>query len=1323
MLMKTLINTPKILFWIFLFIGITKIQLSDAQVFTFNTGQVMEDDNSKLKYGLQGIVKTQKDLKAGINTNNNQLSTFDNSLYTIQGDSLLIDAIAENEGVEMVKDLKKNNIKIIASYGKISTCWVSFDQLALFETIRTCRWVQPTLKPLLNSGNALTQGDFVQRSETARTLTGLNGSGVKVGVLSDSYNNTATATTGAAFGVSAGELPGIGNLNGLTTPVTVLQDLASGGSDEGRAMLEIIHDIAPNAQLYFNTAFLGKAAFASGITALANAGCKVIVDDVSNYDAAFFQDDVVAQAVNNVKSNQNVTYLSAAGNSSNKSYENSFKASSQSFNTEVIHNFAVGSNPELTAIPFTYTPTVDNGKVKIYMQWNQPFKSLGATGTTTDLNIYIAQLTANNTYSIFNLPNNLGRVDNTNIDPFEYIAGIAFNVTIPTTYYLIITKKGNGLNPSKLKFIYGPSIEFNTPLPSGLQSNTCFGHANADGAIAVGASYFFQTPMWNSTTYPVPLISPSSSYGGVPILFNQSGTPITPIIRNKPDIVAPDGGNTSFFGQQIGDGDTYPNFFGTSAAAPHAGAVAALMLQAKPTATPDDIKTALINSCTDMGTAGFDFITGNGFIKADAAILSLYSVSASVTNATQCRGINFSVNFSTVGTFGVGNIYKIQLSDATGSFSTPVDIGTLTSTANSGTITALIPIATATGSYKIRLVSSKPNKISPDISITIISVLAQPSAFTAAPPTICQGQNGVIYTVPTVAGATSYTWTYSGSGVPTTGTSNSITLNFSSTATSGTLSVVANNVCGASTARTLPIVVNPLPVQPDPFTSPIISVCQGQSAVTYSVPVVVGATSYVWTYTTGTGASFSSTTNTVSVNFSTIATSGSLNVVAVNACGQSLVPRSLSITVNPLPAQPGAFTTSTATVCQGQNAVTYTVPAVAGAASYTWIYSGFGVPITSTTNSITVNFSTTATSGMLSVVANIGACSGTGRTLVITVNPLPAQPGAFTTSTGTVCQGQNAVTYTVPTVAGATNYTWSYSGSGVSTTGTSNTITLNFSSTATSGTLSVVANNACGASIARTLAVIVTPLPVQPDPFTASSNTVCQGQTSVTYTVPSVAGATSYVWTYTTGTGASFTSTTNTVSVNFSASATSGSLNVVAVNACGQSLGPRSLAITVNPLPAQPGAFTTSTATVCQGQNAVTYTVPSVAGATSYTWNYSGFGVPITSTTNSITVNFSNTATSGTLSVVANIGVCSGTGRSLAITVNTPPTIPTSNQSGNWNNVSTWKCGVVPTIALDAIISAGNTITIDGVLVEIKNLVNNGGILNFLNNGSLKLNN
>jgi PKD-like domain len=562
------------------------------------------------------------------------------------------------------------------------------------------------------------------------------------------------------------------------------------------------------------------------------------------------------------------------------------------------------------------------------------------------------------------------------------------------------------------------------------------------------------------------------------------------------------------------------------------------------------------------------------------------------------------------------------------------------------------------------------------IAITVNPLPAQPGAFTVSSATVCQGQNAVVYTVPVVAGATSYTWTYSGTGATFTSTTNTVSINFSASATAGTLSGVANNSCGPSLARTLAITVNPLPTQPGAFTVSSATVCQGQNAVVYTVPVVGGATSYTWTYS-GTGATFTSTTNSVSINYSGIATSGTLSVVANNSCGPSLA-RTLAITVNTLTAQPGAFTVSSVTVCQGQNAVVYTVPVVGGATSYTWTYSGTGATFASTTNSVSINFSASATGGNLSVVANSSCGPSLARTLTITVNTFTTQPGAFTLSSATVCQGQNAVVYTVPVVVGATSYTWTYTGTGATFASTTNSVSINYSSTATAGTLSVVANNSCGPSLARTLAITVNPLPTQPGAFTVSSATVCQGQNTVIYTVPIVSGATTYTWTYT-GTGATFASTTNSVSINYSGIATSGTLSVVANNSCGPGMA-RTLAITVNSIPSQPAAFTVSSVTVCQGQNAVVYTVPVVVGATSYTWSYSGTGATFASTTNSVSINFSASATAGTLSVVANNSCGPSLARTLAITVNS-----VAAQPANFTASAAYVCfnqtGVIYTVA------------------------------------------
>jgi hypothetical protein len=371
----------------------------------------------------------------------------------------------------------------------------------------------------------------------------------------------------------------------------------------------------------------------------------------------------------------------------------------------------------------------------------------------------------------------------------------------------------------------------------------------------------------------------------------------------------------------------------------------------------------------------------------------------------------------------------------------------------------------------------------------------------------------------------------------------------------------------------------------------------------------------------------------------------------------------------PLPPQPGVFTAAPAAVCQGTSGVTYTFPAVGGATSYVWTYSGSGVTFSGTSSTTTpsnnLNFSASATGGTLSVQAVNGAGPGPNRDTVITVNGVPAQPGAFSTGPASVCQGQTSVSYTVPTVAGATSYEWAYSGSNTTFPGGSSTLsatnTINFNAGATNGNISVSAKNTCGTSTARTLAVTVGSTPAQPGAFSTGPASVCQGQTSVSYTVPAVAGATSYEWAYsgsnTTFPGGSSTSSPSNT-INFSASATGGNISVSAKNTCGTSAA-RSLAVTVGSAPAQPGAFTASASSVCPDQTGVVYTVPAVGTATSYEWSYSGSGVSFSGTTSTTTpsnmADFSGSATAGDISVVAKNSCGTSTARSVAVTVATPP--------------------------------------------------------------------
>ena len=144
-------------------------------------------------------------------------------------------------------------------------------------------------------------------------------------------------------------------------------------------------------------------------------------------------------------------------------------------------------------------------------------------------------------------------------------------------------KRRGGLEHFQQRLLSGMTVDdFDT------QSPTTFGHSNAAGSEAVGAAAWYNTAEWGPAFHPacVPACAEIfSSAGGTPILFDINGKRLNkPIVRVKPGVVGPDGGNTSFFFALFPfevpgstEPDEFPNFFGTSASAPHVAAVAALM--------------------------------------------------------------------------------------------------------------------------------------------------------------------------------------------------------------------------------------------------------------------------------------------------------------------------------------------------------------------------------------------------------------------------------------------------------------------------------------------------------------------------------------------------------------------------------------------------------------------------------------------------------------------------------------------------------------------------------------------------------------------------
>jgi hypothetical protein len=440
------------------------------------------------------------------------------------------------------------------------------------------------------------------------------------------------------------------------------------------------------------------------------------------------------------------------------------------------------------------------------------------------------------------------------------------------------------------------------------------------------------------------------------------------------------------------------------------------------------------------------------------------------SNTNVCAGSSVALNGSIGGSASNGT----WSTSGTGTFSPSASVLNATYIPSSADYTA--------GSVTLTLTTNAVAPCTAASSTVLITFTPLPAAIGAitGQANLCQpGLNPYFYSVAPVVGASSYQWTIP-TGTVFVGDSTTSTVlikyidSYVQTGIAGNITVTPLNStgCGSTTPSSLFVQAQiAAPVQP-PSISGQQSACNGDIA-TYSIANVARATSYVWTMPTGASIISGSGTNIISVSYGATFTGGNITVASSNGCGTSAI-RSRSVSRNVLGA-PTSITGAIDGLCSSSNVV-YSIAPVTGATSYLWtVPTGASITGSPTSNSISVNFSGTFTTGNITTAA-VNGC-GTGSIRSLAVKAVPGQPVSITGATA-VCT-LSSQTYSTQTVTGASSYVWTIPGGGTINAGQgSKIINMTYGATpSANGIITVKASNTCGISAVRVLAVVSTTCP------------------------------------------------------------------------------------------------------------------------------------------------------------------------------------------------------------------------------------------------------
>jgi len=631
------------------------------------------------------------------------------------------------------------------------------------------------------------------------------------------------------------------------------------------------------------------------------------------------------------------------------------------------------------------------------------------------------------------------------------------------------------------------------------------------------------------------------------------------------------------------------------------------------------------------------YISGKATISGDASI-----VLNDPTQLTYCAGNNFTVNYIANGIFITGNQFILQLSDAVGSFSSPVNLDTVISV-NSGTFNATIPLNAITGTaYRLRVISSNPVVISNETSnISIFEIPLTPIKPTGD-TLLCLNPANSTFTTQSVIGATAYNWviTPSNAGVVTpSGTTATIDWNNTFSGTVYIKVQASNGTCTGAFSDSLKVRILLYPSVPDKPTGDTL-LCANSPNSTYATNTVVNATSYVWVLNPSAAGTITPNGTTATIDWNDAFTGDAyIKVIASNSNCQGVFSDSLKVKILTYPAVPDKPTGNTLFCINPPNS-SYATNVVSGATGYIWVITpaNAGTLIPSG-NTVSVDWSNVFFGqATIKVKALNQICeSAFSDTISITVNnpfAAPVKPYGDTI----FCKNPADASYHTHSIFGATTYQWSiYPSNAGIVTGTDTVLSIDWDDAFT-GTVYLfvsASNGVCNGMNSDSLRIHIYPYPLAP---TATNQEVCEG-----FSIPdlTVTGTGTINW---------YNNPTLTPPVIYTGSSYAtgqtsvGVYNYYVVQVVNTCQSPSTLvSLTIDPSPLAPKKPVGDTLFCINPVNS-TYTTMSVSGATSYIWviNPASAGV-INAVDTTATIDWNNSFTGIVyIKVAASNGLCTG---------------------------------------------------------------------------------